>query len=91
MKKLLLLLLLPLLLLTSCGLENKSKPKYNYCVHFETYDQTTHYICSEVRFRADSSWLEMQTRDYGKLNANGNYLIYDLPSKCPVCGWEESL
>jgi len=88
MKKLLMLLLL-CLSLTSCGLENKSESKYNYCVHFETYNQTMHYVCSEVKFRADSSWLEMKTRDYGKLHANGNYLIYDLPQRCPICGWKE--
>ena len=88
MKKLLMLLLL-CLSLTSCGLENKSDSKYKYCVHFETYNHTTHYVCSDVKFRIDSTWLEMKTRDFGEIDANGNYFIYDLPQRCPVCGWEE--
>ena len=88
MKKLLMLLLL-CLSLTSCSLEDKSESKYKSCVHFETYDHTTHYVCSSVRFCSDSAWLEMETRDYGKIYANGDYLIYDLPQKCPICGWKE--
>lgn len=84
------LLLLPLLLLTSCK-ETTEKEKYKYCVHFETYSLTVHYVCSRVEYRTDSSWIKMYTKDYGEIEANGNYLIYELPNKCPVCGWEGEL
>jgi hypothetical protein len=81
-----LLLLLPLLLLTSCDNE-----KYKYCVHLETNENISHYVCSRVVSYTKSNLVVMYTRDYGQVNACGDYIQYELPNKCPVCGWEELL
>ena len=83
MKKLKLLLLVPLLLLASCEKE------YNECIHYETSEQVIHYVCSDVKIYVKSDHVYACTRDYGNLELYGNFVVYKLPRRCPVCGWEE--
>lgn len=87
MKKLLsLLLLLPLLSLTSCGEEEI----LTVGVHYKNGDNSVHYACSSVRVIGGNT-LRIRTRGNTIQFLNGDYATYDLPSACPICGYEGEL
>lgn len=82
MKKL--LLLLPLLLLTSC------EESLTVGVHYKNGDNIVHYACSSARV-IDGNTLRIRTRNDSIQFLNGDYATYDLPSACPICGYEGEL
>lgn len=82
MKKI--LLLLPLLLFTSC------EESMTIGVHYKNGDNIVHYACSSARV-IEGNTLRIRTRDGSTQFLNGDYATYDLPSACPICGYEGEL
>lgn len=82
MKKL--LLLLPLLLLTSC------EESLTIGVHYRSGDNIVHYACSSVR-TIKGNTLQIRTKGNKEQFLNGDYATYDLPSACPICGYDGEL
>ena len=85
MKKLLSLLsLLPLLLLSSC------EESLTVGVHYRSGDNVVHYACASATVIRGNT-LRIRTRDGSTQFLNGDYATYDLPSACPICGYEGEL
>lgn len=82
MKKI--LLLLPLLLLTSC------EESLTVGVHYKNGDNVVHYACSSARVLSGNT-LRIRTKGNTIQFLNGDYVTYDLPSACPICGYEGEL
>ena len=81
MKKLKLLLLFPLLLLTGC------QESLTIGVHYRSGENVVHYACSGVRV-VKGDVLRMRLKDNEIQFISGDFVTYDLPGECPVCGWE---
>lgn len=85
MKKILSLLsLLPLLLLTSC------EESLTIGVHYKNGDNIVHYACSSAAV-VHGNTLRIRTKGNTIQFLNGDYATYDLPSACPICGYEGEL
>ena len=76
-----LLLLFPLLLLTSC------EESLTIGVHFESNGNVVHYACAGTRV-VKGGTLRIRTKGNKVQFISGNYITYDLPNACPVCGYE---
>jgi len=85
MKKLLSLLsLLPLLLLSSC------EESLTIGVHYKNGDNIVHYACSSAMVMRGNT-LRIRTKGSSIQFLSGDYATYDLPSACPICGYEGEL
>ena len=77
-------MLLPLLLLTSC------EESLTIGVHYKNDDNIVHYACVRARVLIGGT-LKITTKGNKDQFLNGDYVTYDLPSACPICGYDGEL
>ena len=90
MKKLLLLLPILSLCLTSCNEQiiGFGSLSFHY-VHVQMYNQENPTHFKITSWREDNGGIELKTENYGTiLVGDGTYLAYDV-EECPICGQVE--